>query len=71
MNPSAEARARQSVVRVRSGLKLVAFLALVAIVAFLLGVAWLAKLAGVAAGFFVVVTALEAWNARRLRRGQH
>jgi hypothetical protein len=44
------------------------FLLVVAVVAFFFGPSWLAKLGGVVAGFFALVTLLEYWNVRRLKR---
>ncbi len=61
-------RIAQSQIRVRSGIRLVAFLLLVVICAFLFDVLWLVKLGGVVAGFFALVTLLEYWNAWRLKR---
>ena len=63
-------RARQSAVRVRSGLNLVGALSLVAMASALLHVWWLAELGAMAAVFFLAVTALEYWNVRRLERKQ-
>lgn len=63
-----EERIGQSQVRVRSGLRLVGLLLLVVIGAFFFRVLWLAKLVGAAAGFFTLVTLLEYWNVRRLKR---
>lgn len=60
-------RIEQSRVRVKSGLRLIGFLLLVAAAALFFDVLWLAKLGGVAAGFFVLVTLLEYWNVRRLK----
>ena len=62
--------ARQSAVRVRSGLKLVGALSLVAVVSALLHVWWLTKLGTAAAAFFSAVTLLEYCNVRRLERKQ-
>jgi hypothetical protein len=61
-------RITQSQVRVKSGVRLVAFILLIVASAYLLDVIWLVKLAGVAAGFFLLVTLLEYWNVRRLKR---
>jgi hypothetical protein len=60
-------RIEQSRVRVQSGLRLIAFLLLVAAVGFLLDVSWLAKLGIALTGFFVLVTLLEYWNVHRLK----
>lgn len=60
-------RIEQSKVRVKSGLRLIGFLLLVAVVSLFFGVMWLAKLGGVAAGFFTLITLLEYWNVRRLK----
>jgi membrane protein implicated in regulation of membrane protease activity len=61
-------RIRQSEVRVKSGLRLVAFLALATVVASLSGVTWLGKMVGGVTVFFLVVSCVEYWNAWRLRR---
>lgn len=60
-------RIEQSKVRVKSGLRLIGFLLLVAVVSLFFGVVWFAKLGGVAAGFFTLTTLLEYWNMRRLK----
>jgi cobalamin synthase len=60
-------RIEQSKVRVKSGLRLIGFLLLVAVVSLFFGVVWLAKLGGVAAGFFTLITLSEYWNVRRLK----
>jgi hypothetical protein len=60
-------RIEQSKVRVKSGLRLIGFLLLVAVASLFFGVVWLAKLGGVAAGFFTLITLLEYWNVRRLK----
>jgi len=64
-----ERNARQSRVRVKSGVRLVAVLSVVAVLGFLTDVIWLAKLSGVASFFFFAVTVLEYLNARRLESG--
>lgn len=63
-------RIAQSRAAARSGWRLVAFLGMVAVAALAFAVIWLATLAGIAAGFFVLVTLLEHWNVRRLVRMQ-
>jgi len=63
-----EERIRQSAVRVRSGIKLVGFMLLVAAAGFFSGIPWLLKVAIAASAFFTVVTLLEWWNVRRLQR---
>jgi hypothetical protein len=60
-------RIEQSKVRVKSGLRLIGFLLLVAVGSLFFGVVWLAKLGGVAAGFFTLITLLEYWNVRGLK----
>jgi Na+/proline symporter len=60
-------RIAASQIRVRSGIRLVAFLLVVVIASALLGIVWLAKLGGGAAAFFALVTAVEYWNVRRLK----
>jgi hypothetical protein len=62
--------ARQSRVRVRSGLRLVSFLLIVLTAAGYFGIWWLAKLVGSLAAFFASVSLLELWNARRRERKQ-
>ena len=65
--------ARQSAIRVRSGLWLVAVLLAVALGAMCVNLWWLVKLAGIAAGFFAFVSALEFANAhlKRQRARRH
>lgn len=60
--------AKQSKLRVRSGLRLVGFLLLVAGAAAVGGVWWLAKLGLGASAFFAAVTLTEHLNARRRER---
>lgn len=61
-------RIRQSEIRVRSGIKLVLFLFLVAASLYLSGVLVLSRVIGTVALFFSVVTFLEYWNSWRLKR---
>lgn len=63
-----ETRIRQSQVRVRSGIRLVLFLAVAAIAAYAFKTIWLAQLLGWVTTFFCVVTLAEYYNAHRLTR---
>lgn len=63
-----ETRIRQSQVRVRSGIRLVLFLAIAAIAAYAFKTIWLAQLLGWMTAFFCVVTLAEHYNAHRLMR---
>jgi len=65
----ANQRVRQSRRRVKSGVRLIGFLLLVAVASLFFGVVWLAKLSGGAAGVFVLVTLLEFWNVQRQAKG--
>lgn len=65
MSSDPSKRARQSRLRVRSGVRLVAGLLFLAAVGAVFDVTWLVKLALAGAAFFTSVTALEVWNARR------
>jgi hypothetical protein len=58
----------QSRVRVKSGLGLIIFFALVIIPLFFFEISWAVKLTLVVIVFFGLTTALEAWNVRRLKR---
>lgn len=60
--------ARQSRVRVISGLPLIAVLPCVALLARSTDLGWLAALAAVCCLFFSVATGLEYWNALRQER---
>ncbi|MFY1825202.1 hypothetical protein ACN47A_04760 [Myxococcus fulvus] len=62
-----QTRLRQSEVRVRSGSTLVALLLLVWLGASFFAVDLVARFAGALALFFTAITAIEAWNVRRLR----
>jgi len=59
---------RESAVRVRSGVRLMAFLVALSACSFFFGVDWLAKLSGVLSIFFSAVMLLEYWNVKRLSR---
>lgn len=59
-------RIAQSAVRVRSGIRLIVFLVVVAGCAYFFDVMWLVKLSGSAAGLFTLITSLEYWNVHRL-----
>jgi hypothetical protein len=61
-------RIAQSRIRVKSGLRLIAFLISVAAGFLFFQVIWLAKLVSAIGGFFALVTLLEYWNVRRLTR---
>ena len=61
-------RIRQSSIRVRSGIKLVTFFAIVTAVAALLLPKWVAEIAAVLGLFFLAITILEYWNVWRLKR---
>lgn len=61
---------RQSQVRVRSGIRLIAFLLLVVTGAFFLDILWVVKIGWIAIGFFCIVTLFEYWNVRRLKLQQ-
>jgi uncharacterized membrane protein YfcA len=62
--------AKQSRVRVRSGIRLVSFLLIVSVAAAYFSIWWLAKLVGGLAAFFAFATLLEYWNARRWEQRQ-
>ncbi len=62
--------AKQSRVRVRSGIHLVSFLLIVSVATAYFGIGWFAKLAGGLAAFFAFVTLLEYWNVRRWEHRQ-
>lgn len=64
-----ERKAKQSRVRVRSGVRLVAMLSIIAVLGLVADVIWLAKLSGFATLFFSAVTVLEYLNARRFENG--
>lgn len=57
--------AKQSRVRVRSGIRLVSLLLIVSVAAAYFDIWWLAKLVGSVAAFFAFVTLLEHGNALR------
>jgi len=59
---------KQSEVRVRSGIKLVLFFAIITCVAWILNITWLAKILICFVLFFSVVTLVECWNAWRLKK---
>lgn len=63
-----EIRIKQSEIRVRSGVRLVFFIAVVASVAWVLNIFWLAKILTFLFLFFSVVTLFEYWNAWRLKK---
>ncbi|MDQ7761754.1 hypothetical protein RAB70_14780 [Xanthomonas sontii] len=63
-----DVRIKQSEIRVRSGIKLVFFIAVTASVAWVMDVLWLAKILIFFVLFFFVVTLFEYWNAWRLKR---
>lgn len=63
-----ETRIRQSEKGARDGARRVLVFVAAALVALGVEVAWLAKLFGVLAALFAVDTAIESWNAWRLRR---
>ncbi len=70
-NTSAEQHiryAKQSEVRVRSGIKLIAFLLIIVAVGAAFNVWWVAKAACAVAVFFLLVTLAESLNACRRRR---
>ena len=60
--------AKQSRVRVRSGLRLIGSLLVMVFLASAFGVWWLAKVGGAVCAFFAIVTVLEYLNVRRLER---
>jgi uncharacterized membrane protein YfcA len=60
--------AKQSEVRVRSGIKLVTFLLIIVAVGAAFSVWWVAKVGGAVAAFFSLVTLAEFMNGRRRRR---
>lgn len=61
-------RMKQSRDGFRNSAKLAAAFAAAAAVAYGAGISWLARLAGYTGLFFLAVSLLECWNARRLRR---
>ena len=60
--------ARQSRVRVRSGLRLVGALVAAARASLAFEVSWLARVLGAAGAFFAVITVVEYFNVRRWER---
>ncbi len=64
-------RISQSRIRIRSGLRLIAFLFAIVVLGVLMDVIWMAKLSGIFSVFFILVTLLECWNVYRLSKGQN